>query len=166
MLGRRRYRSGLTRTEQQPVPEKPNSSLFMRLGPSRRLALLLGASHLGAIPCVFANDLPLFIQGFVALGVVLAGFRCIALHGTRRSLRAIVLLSWDQGGQWRMLQRDGRLLDARLAQGAYAHPQLLVLPFRCRSGRRLCVLIAPDMIEADGLRRLRVRLLCQRQEDG
>lgn len=165
MLGRRRYGSGLTRTEQQPVPEKPSSSLFMRLGPSRQLALLLGAAHLGAIPCVFASDLPLFIQGVVGLGIVLAGFRCIALHGTRRSLRAIVLLSWDRGGQWRMLQRDGRVLDARLAQGAYAHPRLLVLPFRCHSGRRLCVLIAPDTMEADGLRRLRVRLRCQRQED-
>jgi hypothetical protein len=137
----------------------------MRLGPSRQLALLLGASHLGAVPCVFANDLPLLIQGFVALGVVLAGFHCIALHGTRRSLRAIVLLSWDQDGQWRMLQRDGRVLDARLAQGAYAHPRLLVLPFRCHSGRRLCVLIAADMIEADGLRRLRARLRCQRREN-
>ena len=137
----------------------------MRLGASRQLALVLGGLHLGAIPCGFANDLPLAIQGMVALCVLLAGMHCIALHGSRRADRAIVLLVWDRHGQWRLVQRDGRVLDVRLEHGGYAHPKLLVLPFRTQSGRRLRVLIVPDMVDADRLRRLRARLRCGPSRD-
>ena len=134
----------------------------MRLGPSRQLASVLGALHLGAVPCAFATDLPLAIQGFLALGVLLATARSIALHGSRRAARAVVLLVWDRHGQWRLLQRDGRVLDVRLEYGACAHPKLLVLPFRSRSGRRrVRVLIAPDMVDAERLRCLRMRLRCE-----
>ncbi len=137
----------------------------MRLGASRQLTLVLGALHLGAIPCGFANDLPLAIQGLVALCVLLAGLRCIALHGWRRANRAIVLLVWDRRGQWRLGQRDGRMLDVRLEHGGYAHAKLLVLPFRTQSGQRLRVLIVPDMVDADRLRRLRARLRCEPPRD-
>lgn len=71
-----------------------------------------------------------------------------------------MLLVWDRSGQWRLVQRDGRMLDVRLEHGAYAHPKLLVLPFRTRSRQRVPVLVAPDMVDAEGLRRLRVRLRC------
>lgn len=133
----------------------------MRLGPSRQLAFMLGALHLGAVPCAFAADLPVAIQGSLILGVLLATLRSIALHGSRRATRAVVLLIWDRHGQWRLLQRDGRVLDVRLEHGACAHPKLLVLPFRSRSGRRVRVLIAPDMVDVEHLRRLRMRLRCE-----
>ena len=137
----------------------------MRLGASRQLAFLLGAVHAGAIACCFATDLPLGIQALVAIGVLLAAMRCVALHGSRRAGRAIVLLIWDRDGQWRLVQRDGRVLDGRLAHGACAHPRLMVLPFHTRSGRRPCVLIAPDATSAHGLRQLRARLRCEPSSD-
>ncbi len=143
------------------VPQNSTSSLFVRLGASPQLIVVLGSLHLGAIPCGFANDLPPAIQGLVALCVLLAGMRCIALHGSRRAARAIVLLVWDRLGQWRLVQRDGRVLDVCLEPGGYVHPKLVVLAFRTRSGRRLRVLIAPDMVDADRLRRLRTRLRCE-----
>jgi hypothetical protein len=143
------------------MPQDSTSSLFMRLGASRRLTPVLGALYLGAIPCAFANDLPLAIRGLVAVWVLLIGMRCIALHGSRRSARAIVFLVWDRHGRWRLLQRDGRVLDVRLEPGGYTHPQLVVLVFRTRPGRRLRVLIVPDMVAADHLRRLRMRLRCE-----
>ncbi len=121
---------------------------------------MLGALHLGAVACGFVTDLPLAIQGLLALCVLLAAVRGIALHGSRRAARSIVLLVWDRRGQWRLLQRDGRMLDVRLEHGAYAHPKLLVLPFRTHSGRRVPVLVAPDTADAEGLRRLRMRLRC------
>ena len=143
------------------VPEEATSSLFIRLGPSRRLTAVLGGLHLGAIVCVFAADLPITVRAFVALCVLLAGVRCVALHGSRRSAGAIVLLVWDRRGHWRVLQRNGRLLDVHLLPGAYTHPQLVVLRFRTSAGRRLRVLMAADMVDADHLRRLRVRLRCE-----
>ena len=90
-------------------------------------------------------------------------------------LKRFLEMRGADGGQWRRLCAlpalwvgllyDGTALDARLAHGTFAHPKLLVLVFRCHSGRRLCVLIAPDMIEADGLRRLRTRLRCEPAQD-
>jgi hypothetical protein len=132
----------------------------MRLGASRQLVFLLAVAHLGAIPCGFANALPLAVQCLVAVCAFLGAVRCIALHGSRRGARAVVALIWDQGGQWRLVQRDGKVLDVHLSHGACAHPRLLVLPFRTQSGHRLCVLIASDTVSADDLRRLRARLRC------
>ena len=153
--------TGLPVPRGKAVPEDPTSSIFLRLGPSRQLAFMLGALHLGAVPCVFATNLPVAIQGILAVGVLLAAARSIALHGSRRAARAIALLVWDRHGQWRLLQRDGRVLDVRLEHGACAHPKLLVLPFRSRSGQRVRVLVAPDMVDMDRLRRLRMRLRCE-----
>ncbi len=143
------------------MPEDSTSSLFIRLGASRRLTSVLGGLYLGAVSGGLANDLPVAIRGIVAVWVLFAGVRCIALHGSRRSARAIVLLVWDRRGRWRLLQRDGRVLDVRLEPGGYTHPQLVVLAFRTPPGRRLRVLIVPDMVDADHLRRLRVRLRCE-----
>ncbi|GMQ96101.1 MAG: hypothetical protein BMS9Abin14_603 [Gammaproteobacteria bacterium] len=143
------------------MPQDSTSSLFIPLGASRRLTSVLGGLYLGAISSGFANDLPVTIRGIVAACVLLAGVRCIALHGSRRSARAIVLLVWDRHGRWRLLQRDGGVLDVRLEPGGYTHPQLVVLVFRTPPGRRLRVLMVPDMVDADHLRRLRVRLRCE-----
>ena len=152
--------AGLSVFRGNAVPQDPTNSIFLHLGASRQLALMLGALHLGAIACGFVTDLPLAIQGLVAVCVLLAAVRGIALHGSRRAARSIVLLVWDRRGQWRLVQRDGRMLDVRLEHGAYAHPKLLVLPFRTRSGQRVPVLVAGDMADAEGLRRLRMRLRC------
>lgn len=154
------------------MSQEATSSLFLRFGASRQLVLVLGGLHLGAVPCGFANDLPWPIQVLLATFVLLRGWHIIALHGSCLAARSIVLLIWDRHGRWRLLQRDGRVIDVRLEHGAYLHPKLLILPFRSQSGRRLCVLIAPDMVAGVSLRRLRTRLRCepdrspQRGQDG
>ena len=152
--------AGLPVLRANAVSEDPTSSIFLRLGASRQLGFLLGALHLGAAACGFAADLPLAVQIVLAVCLLLAALHAIALHGSRRAARAIVLVVWDRRGQWRLVRRDGRTLDVRLEHGAYAHPKLLVLPFRTRSGQRVPVLVAPDMADAESLRRLRMRLRC------
>ena len=142
------------------MSEHPSTDLHIRLGPSRQLAFGLSALYVGAIPCALVNDLPMVVQGLVIVSVVIAWLRCMTLHATCRAARAIVLLVWDRRGQWRLIQRDGRMLDAGLERGAYSHPALVALPFSTRDGRRVCVLIVPDRIDVEDLRRLRVRLRC------
>jgi len=137
----------------------------MELGASRQLLIMLTVAHVGAVPCAFATDLPVAVQGLLAVGVLLGAARCIAHHALRRGPRAIVLLIWDRHGRWRLVQRDGLVLDGQLLHGAWAHPLLLVLPFRILSGRRRCVLIPADAASADGLRRLRTRLRCDAPRD-
>lgn len=136
-------------------------SVFMDLGASRQMLILSSVAHLGAVPCAFATDLPVAVQGLLALVAVLAATPCIVHHALRRGPRAIVVLIWDGGGRWRLVQRDGLVLDGQLLHGACAHPRLLVLPFRTLSGHRRCVLIPADAASADGLRRLRARLRCE-----
>ena len=142
------------------VSEDPHSSIFLRLGPSRQLGFILGALHLGAAACGFVADLPLAAQSLLAGCLLAAALRAISLHGSRRAARSIVLLVWDRGGRWRLVRRDGRMLHVHLEHGAYAHPKLLVLPFRSRSGKRVPLLVVPDMANDEDLRRLRMRLRC------
>lgn len=137
----------------------------MRLGASPRLVVVLAAVHLGAVPCSFANNLPLAAQCLLVACVLLGAARHMALHGLRRARRSVVRLVWDGHGRWRLLQRDGALLDVSLEHGAYVHPELLILPFRTRSGERRSVLVVPDMVDADTLRRLRIRLRCELRQE-
>jgi hypothetical protein len=138
-------------------------SLLLHLGVSRQLVCLLGGLHLGAAACGFANGLPLPMQILLAGCALLHGRHAISLHATRRAPGAIVALIWDARGRWRLLQRDGSLLDVILEHGAFSHPKLLNLPFRTHSGRRVCVLIAADTAPAGRLRHLRARLRCEPQ---
>ncbi len=138
--------AGLSVLPGNPVSEDPNSSIFLRLGPSRQLGFLLGALHVGAAACAQ----PLTSQRSASQ----------AQNDSRRAARAIVLLVWDRYGQWRLVRRDGRTLQVELEHGAYAHPKLLVLLFRGRDRQRVPLLVVPDMVNADELRRLRMRLRC------
>lgn len=143
------------------IHRKAKRSLYLRLGASRQVLVVLGVLQLGAVACGFATSLPLSVQCLLAGWALLYGGRSFGLHGSRRAARAIVLLIWDRRGRWRLLQRDGTLLEAQLQPGAYVHPRLVLLPFRSASGRCLSVLVVPDMVRGDAFRRLRVRLRCE-----
>jgi len=110
---------------------------------------------------VLASDVPSVFGWPAALVVALLGLRCVAVHATGRAGRAIVHLSWDAGGRWRLIQRDGRVLDAVLAHGTYSHPALVALALRSADGGLRRVLVVPDRIDVDCFRRLRVRLRCE-----
>lgn len=142
------------------MPERAHAPHFVHLAPSRQLTLVLGGVHVGALACALANELPLAVRAAVAVCALLSARRCISLHATCGAARAIVLLAWDGQGRWRLVQRDGQVLDARLEHGGYSHPMLVALPFRTSGGRRVCVLIVADRIRSDTMRRLRVRLRC------
>lgn len=142
------------------VTEDPSQSLSLRLKASRQLALVLGTLYAGAAACVACADLPMLVRAPTLACVLMAGARCLACHALSRAAHAIVLVLWDRQGQWRLVQRNGVVLDARLEHGAYSHPSLLVLPFRVRGGRRVRVLVVPERVSGDDFRRFRVRLRC------
>lgn len=136
----------------------PGPALFMPLRPSRRLAWAFGGLHLGAVACALGNDLAIEVRLLVLVCVMLSAWCCLAVHATAGSARAIVLLAWDRQGQWRLVQRDGRVLDAWLEHGAYSHPMLVALALRTKDHGRRRVLVVADRVDADHMRRLRVRL--------
>jgi hypothetical protein len=69
-------------------------------------------------------------------------------------------------GTLALLARDGRSTEALLMNGGYLGPRLVSIAYRplgCRRSR--VVLVLPDMLAADDLRRLRVRLGYSRSDD-
>ena len=67
----------------------------------------------------------------------------------------------EEGGAWMLLTRGGTLHKAQLLPSTYIHPALVVLNFSTGKNRR-SVVILPDRMDAEALRRLRVRLRCER----
>lgn len=143
------------------MSEDGSRTLYIRLRPSPQLLLALVTLHLGAVACALASDLPAAVQWPLVLWVATLAHRRIALHATGQAARSVVLIVWDGQGRWRLVQRDGQVLEAALERGAYVHPALVALPFRTRQGRHRRVLVVPDRVDAEGLRRLRARLRCE-----
>ena len=76
----------------------------------------------------------------------------------------IVELIWDTMDEWTLRDAQGGEMQARLLPGAYVHPWLVILNFvpvvqRRHRHRRRTVILLSDMIDANSLRHLRVRLL-------
>lgn len=143
----------------------PVSPIFLRLGPSFRLVVVLAGLHAGALACGFASDLPAAMKGAVALLILVSAWRSVTIHGLRRAAHSIVLLVRDRYGQWRLVRRDGRALEARLEHGGFSHPRLVVLLFRVDGGGSAALTILPDAANDEGLRLLRVRLRCEPRAD-
>lgn len=130
---------------------------YIRLRPSRRLAVYLIFIHAIAVIGVVATPLSTY------LGVALVAVAAICLvHGLRRyvllwSPRSVTALIFDCDGVWSLEFGDGSVFDATLRPGALIHPRLMVLSFRCsRWGGS--VLLIGDNADPDQVRRLRVRL--------
>ncbi|MDO9371989.1 MAG: hypothetical protein Q7U07_05295 [Gammaproteobacteria bacterium] len=139
------------------------SALRLTLRASRRLAALLLLVHAGALTLTFT--LPLVPAIMVLLAVAISASLVWSLSAALLKRRAIVELIWDAMGEWTLRDASGSEIQARLLPGAYVHPQWVILNFvpagqRCRwHRRRHTVILLNDMLDADSLRRLRVRLL-------
>lgn len=154
---------------------------------SRHLLAGIGLTHGGAAILVWLLPLDTPLCAAMSLLIVAAG-----LWAVREQCwggRAVVGLSWEQGGHWRLERRDGRVETARLLPGSYLQPQLAVLRFvvdaaqvrevksageRPLPGRMLdwvagrrAIVLLPDGVDAESFRRLRVRMrLTGNKEDG
>lgn len=143
------------------MAEGASSTLHMPLAPSASVFALLAAAHLGGAACTLASDLPPWLTWPVAAALLLLGVRGIAVHATGRAGCAIVHLTWDDDGRWRLARRDGGVLDAVLEHGSYSHPALVALVLRDSGGRAHRLLVVPDRTDLQDFRRLRVCLRCQ-----
>jgi len=152
----------------EPVPlssAPAASALRLTLRASRRLAALLLLVHGGALTLTFT--LPLSRLFMLLLAVAISVSLVWSLGAARLKRRAIVELMWDTMGEWMLRDAAGGEMQARLLPGAYVHPQWVILNFVpvgqrwrwYRHGRRRTVILLNDMLDADSLRRLRVRLL-------
>ena len=136
--------------------ERPPLRLKPR--PSRRLAAYLLVVHCAALAVVLAIPLDWYWRtGLAAL--VLAGLIfAVAAHVLYLVPWAVREVSWASDGTWWLTLVSGDLVKARLLPSTYVTGRLLVLNFRCGRWWPRAMVLLPDALDADLLRRLRVRL--------
>lgn len=107
--------------------------------------------------------LPWGLAGCLGLGITVSLYLSLRGHALLSSPRAIVQVSWEGQGVWRLRQRNGIEWIGELLPGYFAEPRLVLLNFVLRPWRRRAsVVFLPDNIESEALRRLRVRLRIMR----
>lgn len=151
--------------------------LRLELRPSRRLAAGMAVVHVCAALIPWTQTLHPLLALFASAAVLLAAARAWRLHLGDRAIASVL---WDADDRWHFRRRDGRTERGRLLPQGYLHPDFAVLRYaldpacqespprrwsRLVSGRRVLVL-ASDSGDADGLRRLRVRLKLEEEQRG
>jgi hypothetical protein len=132
----------------------------LRIAPkvSRRLGAYLLAVHGLGLIVVFMLPLQIWPKGAMAALVLLGlgyGIGGPVLHRLPWALRQAI---WEPDGSWSLTRVSGERLQGRLLSSTYVGPELIVLVFRCGRLVTCCLPLLTDNLDADLLRRLRVRL--------
>lgn len=131
--------------------------LHLRPRLSLRLAAFIALTHSGAAACILALPIP-WPSRVGGLGVIgLSGVWQALTHLWPRTPVAVREAAWGEDG-WELTLGSGRRVSARLVPSTYVGTWLVVLNFRCPSWRRCSLVLAPDGLDPDLLRRLRARL--------
>ena len=132
----------------------PRSEAPLRIEPrpSRLLAALVWAAHAGAAAVVPPLDLPPALR--LLLVVAIAGHLVWCWPRLERPVRVV----WDGYGDWTW-EAGGRVAAVVPTADSYVSPLLVVLNLREPAGRRRHTLVLlPDSLDGETLRRLRARL--------
>jgi len=115
--------------------------------------------HLGAIAVLFPLDFSIIIK--FGIGAMLLVSLIVALRKQPGSVGegGVKTLVWKEDGEWLLETIDGESLPATLHESTYVHPWLVVLNFRQANKRGLLSFaLAPDALDSETFRELRVRL--------
>lgn len=133
--------------------------LCLKRRPSRTLAVFLTAIHGGGLLLLPWLAIPWELAGCLGAGIAVSFYLSLRGQALLSSSGAIVQVSWDGQGVWRLRQRNGIEWVGKLLPGYFSGPQLVLLNFMLQPWwRRANVVFLADNIEPETLRRLRVRL--------
>jgi hypothetical protein len=141
-----------------PAMNKLNP-IRVELKPSRWLALLLGATHVGALLLLMTLPLPLWILGLIAALLLWSAVRTISRHAQRIGAHAVTALELFDGAQLQFRTGDGVWRRGQLLGSSTISVGIVLLNIRPDHGGILHVVIPSDGIGMDDFRHLRVRLL-------
>ncbi|MCY4211674.1 MAG: hypothetical protein OXD47_07855 [Gammaproteobacteria bacterium] len=128
--------------------------ILIHYRPSRQVAVFNSVLHVGAVCCLFLAQLPLVVSVLIT-AIILGHYGCYL----RRVLGPQQLcLQLDRHERWLLLQAGQEAVELRLLPGALVHPRVVVLCFREPDGRTRSCVLTHDNLDAQTLRRLRVRL--------
>jgi toxin CptA len=132
--------------------------LHLRPWPSSRLASLLLAIHTAAAAVAVALPLVWPWRALLLAAVLLSGVYMAAGPVLRRLPWSVREAVWQPDGAWTLTLGSGEEIEGRLLASSYVSTALVVLNFRCSGWRPCSLVLFPDGLEPDVLRRLRVRL--------
>jgi len=138
--------------------------------PAIRLTVLpsWGVSCLVALPyglggvSIACLPWPLSPRVVVIGGLAMMACRTIREQGLRTGHGAIRGLEWDGGGRWWVDGVGQGRHEVRLVGTGFVHPALVVIGLDGPGRRSRPLILCAGNTDADGLRRLRVRLLLGR----
>lgn len=123
-----------------------------------RLAAYLAAVHALGLAAVLLLPVGGALRAALAAAVLVglaAGLAGPVLHRLPWALREAV---WQADGTWSLTLASGRVLEGRLLPSTYVGRGLVLLAFRCGPLHPCFLPLLADNLDADALRRLRVRL--------
>lgn len=133
--------------------------LSLELRSSATLGALVTAAHAGAAVSLAFTSLPLWIRVLGIMTVLASLLRVFPRVVSLRHPDAVHRVLWPAGDEWHLFTRGGRELVGTLLPESYLRPWLVVLRFKIPLSRTpRSVVIVPDMLDANVMRRLRVRL--------
>lgn len=137
----------------------PAWRVVLALGPSRQLEAWVAGLACATVAVALILPAPGVVRAGLVLLTLAEAVRSARRHACREGLGAFRELVVDIDGAVEVVGADGRLQAGRLAEGSFVAPWLTVvrwLPDGAWLSR--AVVIAPDAVDAEAFRRLRVLL--------
>jgi toxin CptA len=131
--------------------------LTIRPGISRRLLLYVLLTHGVALAVLVPLPLGWITRGLLAALVLLSLGYSLWAHVLLRAPWSVAEAVWSEAG-WTITTASGQSYDARLLSSTYVGVGLVILNLRAGLLRRPSVVLTPDSIDPEQLRRLRARL--------
>ena len=131
--------------------------VFIIVKASRWLKIWLYIIHLLAVLVILMTGLTWPVKYLLIFICCTGLFYVIRNYILLTGKNSIIRLLLNHVDEWWLTTAQGDTVNATLLPGALVHPMLVILPFRSQSGKHT-VILSPDVINNDMLRRLRVRL--------
>lgn len=132
--------------------------LLIHPRPSWSLAVLLALAHLGAALCIVSLPLSGWISGPAVVAILWNLARTLWRGVLGRGPYAVRALYWAPDGSWVVTDGSGDQRPAILDGEYFVSPFLTILNLKLHEGGGRSVVLLPDSIEPQRLRRLNARL--------
>jgi len=135
------------------------TELFIKLQPSRKLAILLSMAHCTAAGVFWPLPLPAAVKILVTLLLASSLYFYLRRYAWLNSPHAIVSLRLSEKSYCRARMLSNNYSDYRIDGDTFVAPYMTVLCLKVNqaAGRRTIVIL-PDAIDAEAFRQLRVWL--------
>ncbi len=127
--------------------------------PPKALFKFMILLHAGALLCLIPVAFPLWLKALLTLLLISYFFRFHYTYRKQIEAQKFCVLQLSRKNKWTILNNTSAVQKLELEPGAFVHSTLLVLNFACEDGKKLSFILTPENVEANSLRRLRVRLL-------